>query len=206
MADTPRTVEIVIPVYLSDKSLYSVIEQCLDTLQAFYPDIPLILVDDFSPLPLSDDWKKQATTYIHHGRNKGFTASVNAGMEIADSDVIIVANDDLTFSEGCLDRFYELEGFTIASPCDTASSPDDRFGAIWGITRKAYKVLGSLDERYVHYFSDLDYYDRAVRKGVEIVKWYDVILDHVESATMKTVDKDALFLADQEVYYRLNRP
>lgn len=158
------------------------------------------VVDDASPLPFPDDWLNYVTTYQKHYENKGYTATVNTGLQESEADVFIIANDDLEFSPGDLDRFFGLEDMVIASPSDTAASPDDRFGCIWGMTRKTYKKLGPLNEQYRHFFSDRDYYDRAQANGVRIEKWYDVVVKHVESATYNVVDKETLYQVDLEVY------
>lgn len=193
-------IEIILPVYLSENSLYPIVERCIGSLNEFYPDMAIHVVDDGSPLPFPSDWIDYITTYSHYSDNRGYTAAVNFGLESGYGETLIVANDDLTFKAGDLDRFYTLPDMVIASPADTASSPDDRFGSIWGLTRKTYEHLGPLDARYKHFFSDREYYDRAKEMGVDIVKWHDVVIDHVESGTYKTVDKEKLFKEDMEAY------
>lgn len=195
-----RPIDLIMPIYISENSLYPVVERCLHSLSGYYPDIQLILVNDASPLPIPEDWKKNSSTYIKHGENKGYTAAVNSGLEASEGKVTIIANDDLVFHEACLDRFYNLEGLVIASPSDTAASADDRFGSIWGMTRQTYRLLGPLEERLKHFFSDLEYYERAKANNVRIEKWHDVILEHQESATYKTVDKERLYQIDLETY------
>ena len=189
-------IEIVVPVYLHQPSLYPIVQRCFDSLRVCYPDIPILGIDDGSPLTCPADWPIVARNPV----NLGFTATVNRGLELTTADTIIIANDDLTFHHGDLDRYLTLPEKTIASPADTASSPDNRFGAIWGMRRSVYELLGGLNEELKHFFSDRDYYQRALAAGIEVIKWQDIVIDHIESATYKNIDKEALFAQDEAIF------
>lgn len=187
-------VKCVVPLYLCDISLYAVIETFFRSMAEYYPDLELVVIDDCSPLPIPPHWPIS----FRQEKNQGFTSTVNIGLWLANADITIVANDDLQIKAGDLDRFFDLnpDEAVIASPRDTSSDDTDGFGAIWGITRTAYRLLGGLDERYRHFWSDKDYYKRAKEQGVTIVKWHDIIVDHPESATYKLVDKARLLAED----------
>jgi GT2 family glycosyltransferase len=159
-----------------------------------YPDINQIVVDDNSPIGHGFKF-----TYRNYS-NSGFTKTVNQGLRMTTADVILICNDDVVIKPGDLDRFYDLKGLVIASPRDTASDNTDRFGCLWGMTRETYRLLGNLDEKYRDHFSDVEYYTRAKSKGVSIIKWDDVVVEHKESATYKHADKKALFLEDQKTF------
>ncbi len=194
---------LVVPLYINHESLYPIVERFFDSLKEHYPDLDLVTVDDASPLP--HDFK----VTVKNEDNFGFTTTVNHGLLKAFHDpevnIVIVANDDLTFKAGDLERFFELDSTKpiIASPMDTSASSDDRFGSIWGITRAAYEKLGPLDARYKHFYSDMEYYLRAKKKGVEIIKWYDITVEHPESATYKHVAKEELLEEDRKTYEQL---
>jgi GT2 family glycosyltransferase len=189
-----RSIDIVIPLYYSQPSLFPIIQNCLDSLQNA-PEHRLILVDDSSPLPTAQ-WSPTVTLEV----NSGYTAAVNAGLERSTADIVIVMNDDITLKPHQLDKFLTLDDFVIASPMDTSGSADERFGACFGMTRATLEKMGYLDSRYKHFFSDLAYYRRAKELGVKIVKWTSVILDHPESSTYKTLDKEALYQEDFQTY------
>lgn len=186
---------LVVPVFINHPSLYAIVERFFESLKEHYPDLVIVSVDDASPLP------HEFPNVLQNDKNQGFTATVNKGLKYAfhvlRSDVVIVANDDLVFKKGDLDRFFELKGRVIASPRDTASDDTDSFGAIWGMTRQAYDILGPLDEQYRHYMSDVDYYQRAKEKGVTVIKWNDITIEHVESGTYKHLDKAQLLEEDR---------
>lgn len=191
---------VVVPLYVSDPSLYPIVTRSLDSLTSL--GIHPITVDDASPL------KHGFPVVCWNERNGGFTAAVNLGLSyyhrhyLAYGDIVVIMNDDIIMTEECMDRFKTLKGLQIASPADTASSPDDRFGSCWAMTREVYELLGPLNEDYKHFFSDLDYYNRAKEAGVEITKWRDIVLEHPESSTYKTLDKDKLLAEDKEKWQK----
>lgn len=195
MSTTPL-ISVIIPIYYCDLSLFLPIQSCITAIQENYPDFELILVDDCSPLPVNN-WP--ITSY--NEENRGFTATVNKGLAKATGDVLIALNDDITVKKGQLDRFIDLRDMEIASPADTSSSPDDKFGACWGMTARTYRFLGPLDEQYRNFYSDLEYYQRAKKEGVEIIKWYDIVLEHPESSTYKLLDKEVLLNDDAKRYH-----
>jgi glycosyltransferase involved in cell wall biosynthesis len=188
----PKTVQILIPLYYCDQSLFLPIEMCFSLLHTCYPQIETIVMDDCSPLPVPDHW--DITEY--NAVNLGFTATVNKLLRLSTADIIIICNDDIQFHPGCLDRFFDLPDMVIASPADTASGDLDGFGCCWGMTRATYEHLGQLDERFKHFYSDTEYRERAESMGVEIVKWRDTIILHGESTTFKLLDKETLLAAD----------
>lgn len=182
-------VSVIVPVYFCDPSLYQVIDCSLRSVPS---EAEFIVVDDCSPL--AHPWRVE----VQNKSNMGFTATVNAGLRVATEDIIVVMNDDIKMTEECFNRFKGLKGLQIASPADTSSSPDDRFGACWGMTWEVYELLGPLNEEYRHFYSDLDYYQRAKHAGVEIIKWQDIVLEHPESSTYKTLDKELLLEEDRK--------
>lgn len=195
-----KKVAVVVPLYINHPSLYPIVSEFFDSLSDNYPDIELIVIDDASLLA------HYFPVTILNKENEGFTKTVNKGLKwvftMLNYDIAIVLNDDLVIQKGDLDRFFSLEGTTIASPRDTASDDTDKWGAIWGITKEAYKLLGALDDKYHHYYSDVDYYDRAKKKGVTIIKWNDICVLHRESSTFQTLDKDTLLEEDKIIWQK----
>lgn len=189
--------DVIIPLYFCDPVLYQPIKSCLDALERSKADLSIILVDDASPLDHTF-YTGLKTTYFQNRQNQGFTKTVNTGLKMSHADTLVIMNDDIIIIEECLERFSKLSGLVIASPMDTASSDDDRFGACWGMTREVYELLGPLNEEYRNFYSDTDYYNRAKATGVEIIKWKDITLEHPESSTYKLLDKEALLEDDRK--------
>jgi glycosyltransferase involved in cell wall biosynthesis len=189
----PR-IDVIIPLYFCDLSLYPVIRDCLGSLKEHYPELNVIVVDDCSPL------EHDFSVTARNDTNLGYTATVNRGLSLSTGDVVIVANDDLLFKSGDLDRFRELKGLGIFSPSDSASGNLETFGCIWGMTQQTFKKMGLLDERFKHFYSDREYYERAKKLNVPVVKWKDIVIEHRESATYNKLDKDKLLGEDRRIY------
>jgi len=192
MSTPLSSIQVVVPVYYCDESLYLPIMHCLASLEGY----DVILVDDCSPL----DHDFPIT--IQNSPNLGYTSTVNAGLKIATADVIVVCNDDIVMTKECMERFQDLPDGVIASPMDTSSSDDELFGAVFGMRRSVYEEIGGLDENFKHFFSDTEYIQRAKNRGIEIIKWYDITLDHPESSTYKLLDKKTLLEEDRKVWER----
>lgn len=193
MSFTQR-ISIVIPIYYCSSQLYLPIQECLRHVAELKGQKDVIIIDDASPMD------HPFPSRFRNPKNYGFTKTINIGLlqfNKTRNDVVIIMNDDITITQECFDRFRTLKGMQIASPMDTASSNDDKFGACWGMTREVYDYLGSLDERYRNFYSDTDYYEQAKKAGVEIIKWRDIVLKHPESSTYKLLNKEVLLEADR---------
>jgi len=178
------SLSIIIPIYFSRLELYQIIDRCIKSIQTNYPDIEIILIDDASPIDTSD-W---LITY-RNKINKGYTASVNKGLKLATGDILIICNDDITVKKGDLDRFYAIRD-GIYSPKTTDEGSGDLFGSLWGMNRKTFQKIGYLDEKYPHYFSDKAYYNKAKRLKISIIKWEDILVEHIGKATYKGMEND----------------
>ena len=190
-SNTPL-LQIVVPLFVNHPSLYPIVGKFFYSLKENYPDIPVIVVDDCSPLP------HYFPVTIQNKTNLGFTRTINKGLKEAfkKADIVVVLNDDLVIHNGSLDKFFYIKGLTIASVQDSAGTNDDMFGSNFALTREVYELLGGYNEKYRNYFSDRDYYNKAIENGVEIVKYFDIVLEHMESATFKHLDKKKLFSED----------
>jgi len=193
---------VIVPLYFNVPELYLVINNCLTSLLEHYPDVQTVVVDDGSPLDASH-WYPD----IKHEVNTGFTKTVNDGLEYWYennlSTVAVVANDDLIFHQGCLDRYNDVEGLGVWFPNTIDGGDLKTFGSIWGITRETYKKIGGLNESMKHFYSDKEYYERAVKNKVPITKWSDIVLNHIESATYKTLPKSHLMEEDLKNFKRI---
>jgi len=188
-------IDIIIPLYYCDPKLYLIIDKFFKSLNKYYPQLNQIIIDDASPLE-----HNFPVTY-RNKKNMGFTHSVNKGLSLSKAPIIIITNDDLEFQKGELDNFFLIgKDRGIYFPADTASGNLNSFGAIWGMNRETYNILGKLDEKYKHFYSDKDYLERAIKKNIPIINWPDIRIIHHESATFNTLDKEKLLNNDKEKY------
>ena len=165
-------VSVVIPLYFSDLSQYGTIKKCFESLKDL--NIELIVIDDASPMPTED-----FPTTFRNKKNLGYTATVNKGLEETTGDVLIIANQDLVFTEELIERFRDIDdGIYSPMTSDAGNSEENLFGSIWGMTRFVYKSIGALEPRLKHFFSDKDYYLKAKDKNIKIIKWEDLVVEH----------------------------
>ena len=197
-------ISIIIPIYFCELSLYKIIDKCLSSLSKYYPQIEKVLVDDGSPLDCAS-WP----ITVRNKTNLGYSGAVNEGIKKATGKILIIANDDLEFKQGDLDRFLSLNPHQLGiySPKTTDEGEGDRFGSLWGMSRHTYNKIGELRSFGKGYFEDIDYYQRAKLLNIPIIKWHDVIVEHKGKATFNLLSDDHYEIAKKkykELYGRID--
>lgn len=156
----------------------------------------LIVIDDGSPIL----YKPGCDIYIHYSENGGYIKAANAGLEAATGDILILANNDLTFPENWLTELLRPLGeeYDIAT-CWTSDQADisteasttegTRFGALFAMTRELYEATGGFDPDFRDYFGDLDLQQRAEELGFRVGRNNRLVVNHLAKATYKTVDE-----------------
>ncbi len=193
-------VSIIIPCYWANQELIDLTNKCLAGLPS---GLEVIVVDDGSPIKEEPCFG----TLIRLPENQGYGSAVNAGLDAANGDFIVISNNDIIFIQpDWLDHLLKplKEGAGISTIRTTEPDgwfTEDRyeenakFGSLWAMTRAAYEALGSLDERFGKgYGEDLDYWHRARDAGIRIVKNHNGLAEHLGKATFKVIDpKDKSF-------------
>jgi len=88
---------IIVPVF----NAYEQLEACLDSIsRTVPPEARVLLIDDASTdkrvQPLLQSWVSQAKPYrclLTHPQNKGFVATANHGMRLAETDLVLLNSD-----------------------------------------------------------------------------------------------------------------
>lgn len=195
---------IIVPVY-NLIEIEQMIQRCLYSIRNT-TSIPLCIIDDASPIPFKFD-PAGDEVLIRNLTNEGYTKTINTGIKHAldkKYDVVIIANDDLYFTDGQWDWVNDCKENTIVSPKTTDEGEGNHFGAIWAAHKTVFEKIGFLNEKLAHFFSDTEYYHRAKWKGVNIIKRNDVVIEHHGSATYSlTNNKSIYYDNDQKVYRNL---
>lgn len=211
-ADKP-TVSVVTPAYNEEQfiaeTIYSVDRQS-------YDDLEHIVVDDGSTDGTADILDSLESEVGHELRwltqeNKGFTAAVNRGFEMAEGEFIIWLNaDDVLFStsavERVVDEFRDGDSDLLYSSYARIDSETrihgivvpqrkfdhDRlkrlcFGAFIFMRRSVIDDI-SFDESYDH-VSDYEFYLHAADSGYEFEYVDDVLFAHRRHEDTKTTGK-----------------
>lgn len=98
---------VIIPVFNAIERL----EACLESLgRTVPPETQILLIDDASTddrvLPFLRSWVAEANQYRHlrvHEHNQGFVVTANHGLQLADTDVVLL-NSDTEVTRGWLNR------------------------------------------------------------------------------------------------------
>lgn len=90
-------IHVIIPVY----NAYEDLKRCIKSLEK-YTDLKkheLIFINDNSPdkniIPLLDNLKQENIKVLHNKENRGFSATINRGIESCEGDVILLNSDTI---------------------------------------------------------------------------------------------------------------
>lgn len=197
-------VDIIIPLYYASSLQYRTIKNTFDSIEDSKKilgdgvEVKVIVIDDGSPM---DAYVFPVTLMIR--TNRGYTATVNTGLEQSYGDIKIIANQDIIMTPELLERFISM-GDGIYSPKTDDEGEGNLFGSIWGMNKETFKKMGPLNQELKHFFSDKEYYDRAYELGVPVVKWNDIVIHHEGGDAYRFTNKDKLYEEDAETYRNLH--
>ena len=137
-----------------------------------------------------------ADVYYRFPENKGYAPAVNAGLKIANSERLVVSNNDITFVHdwpmNAVEKWTKTTGIISSHlhahdkhhRAQTKPYPWGHFfGALWMVQKRMLPEIGFLDEQFeMGYYEDKDYVRRIVETfGYDHVKtgW----CNHIGNAT-----------------------
>lgn len=211
-----REITVVIPCYFVNDELVEMTVGCVNSLiETALDDLnQILIIDDGSPIELNlvDEINfVSKITVLRKENNGGYSSASNMGLFHADGDIIVLGNNDITFTEGWLDGLLGVldEGYDIAT-CWTSDQDvkfEDRieenakFGSLWAMKRSVYETVGPFDEQFRGYFTDLDYRHRALDAGFKIGKNLNCVVEHLAKATYEQTDpNDDEYLKAMRLY------
>lgn len=201
-------ISLIITSYHSDNAMAKLTKACLASLEHGRPD-EVIVVDDCSPIMVG---LEGVDHYVRREENGGFPECANTGFAEANGDILILSNNDITYTPGWLEAivFPLLNGYDIShilvSDADGTTTEDeitedDYFGSLWAMNRNVYEKLGGFDKRFKKgTFEDKDYFVRAKRAGFRIGKNHNAYVNHVGRATM-----DKLYPNQEDFHENMKR-
>lgn len=147
------------------------IEKLLDSI----PDeIPVILMDDLSDKPFRASNRRNLTV-MRNGQRGYFTGTTNAGIDLCDTDVLIV-NQDVEFTgTGWIDLILEnRDRYGMIGECIAGTHPAYPNGYIHGtfmyVRRDVINKIGLMDATlYPLWGSTCEWQLRACRAGYEVL-------------------------------------
>jgi GT2 family glycosyltransferase len=191
-------VDLVTLAYNSGPAVWQLIDSAR-SVHGHRIGVRLFLHSNHAPTVASCEQIAHASdvTYYAYRYNRGVSRSWNDGIleAYADgADVVIVANDDIRFSDGDLDRVVEKAAQCTDRYIVTCAGPHGRYGrvlpshgyACFAINRIALARIGCFDENFFPaYCEDQDYARRAGLAGLAEENCSDTAVYHDGSSTIK---------------------
>lgn len=156
--------------------------RCVASLRQYEPERwPVLIVDDGSPLAqyqLPRTAEDDSVRFVSV-RHRGVTAAWNIGCRLAETEFVVLVNNDVVWEGPALRELRQLlsrDSGTIAGVgwrdeqerpaafAIDAPLPPFVAGWCWGFARETWRRLGGFDESLRLYFSDTDFQFRAYRE------------------------------------------
>lgn len=196
-------IDVIFPVYLFNRDIEKTVAKCFATFDEHTSGVRKIVVDNGSVVGSSmvDGF---ADKTIWFKDPIGYGPAVNAGLKDSRADVMVVLNDDLTFTKGWLRAILKPLKDKVGVSTILVSDRDGlnkkkeitlegvRFGACWAVTKEVIEKVGYLDEQFkVGTFEDDDYRLRVKKAGFKVALNKNGLVYHVKpSQTMDFADPD----------------
>lgn len=147
------------------------LESLRRTLKSIPDDVPIIVVDDHSDVPLNKEEIGKRCEIIRPEKKGYFTGAVNAGLEQCSTDVLVLNQDVELQGKNWLDLLFEKRAdYAIVGENITGLHPawpkGYAHGTFWFLRRDMIEQVGMLNQiDYPLWGSTCEYQLRACRKG-----------------------------------------
>lgn len=197
-AERDQRITIILPTYSPDAEVTKHLDRCMDSLFATTPreSFLLLIVENGSHAASHIG----ADMYVRTPEALGYARAVNLGIKLATTDTICIINNDLTFSEGWLQRLYadyaSVMSCAIMAPQESGGPPGIQYDSHWWscvMTRKSViRQVGILDETKLNLrYHDQDWNIRARKSGLQVCRTGNVIVGHANSQTYSRMNAGA---------------
>jgi len=207
-----RNVDVIIVSYAKNDECFSLTRNCLDSLFKSESDVNInaIVVESQEGI----DWKREFTQYENIETLKSpmpysYHKFLNFGRKHGKSEYVALCNNDLIFKENWISNIMEFgdsnPDFMSFYPICPMTQPKIGIGINTGIyaglviretisgwcivqKRKIYDIIGDLDERYTHWYSDNDYVMTLNKKGINHFLVTNSIVEHHSNTLGRTTE------------------
>lgn len=189
-------VRLVVPVFSPPEWVTACVHSALRARAALRIDLHLHSADPVTAAACAELARRAEVTLHAHGRNRGLSRTWNDGLlaGYADgADVVILANDDVRFETGDLDRLAEAATDQPERYIVSCAGPHGRYGrrmpshgfSCFAINRIALEAIGCFDENvFPAYCEDQDYSRRARLAGLHEANCPDTEVFHAGSTAI----------------------
>lgn len=203
-------ISVIIPAYYINEEYVEMTQDCVNSVKAHFDVDEIIVVNDGSPIKAEIDFAKN----IHLEENGGYAKAVNAGVDAASGDILIILNNDTLVLENTIQALTTLitKGYDIASVRSTDSdgyetkdkiTENDKFGCCWAIRSPVFYDLGMLSTDFGRgYAEDLALWHDAKEKGYKIGKDHSATVFHEGKKTFAEIDPDDEYYMEALMKYQ----
>lgn len=145
------------------------------------------------------DWYSRAWT-INYTCDFHYNKLMNAGIQLTDSEWIVLCNNDLIFHNGWLTECLKYDYLSMSPdmhPNGKGVKEGYQIGNKgefkgWCIitNRKLYEEIGKIDESVNFHYSDHVFADQLKAKGIKHALIKGAYVEHLESMTLNTLSKE----------------
>ncbi|MEN6568990.1 MAG: hypothetical protein ABFC18_03155 [Rikenellaceae bacterium] len=191
--------DLIIVASSSTKRLIELTQSCIDSARVDNSDLNIIIVETFQK------YNYEGCTIIPYKGEFNYNKCLNLGLQHAQGDYHILANNDIYFHKGWSEIGYLMQNNGYESAC-AISDYHYKKGIEHGdyvyegydigillcgwcifVSRKCIQMIGKLDESFEFWHSDNVYGDQLHALGIKHVLFCNIQVDHVASQTLKTL-------------------
>lgn len=191
--------DLIIVAQSKSKYLIDTTQRCIDSARRDDVELNIIIVETFRP------YHYEGCEIIQYSGEFNYNRALNMGIAVSKGDILILANNDIVFHPGwsVIGDLMLSNGFDSASALSNSKNhrgmPQEDFiypgfaiGSVltgWCIfaTRHCIDTIGKLDESCEFWCADNVYADQLQKKGLKHGLFCNIQVDHIESATLKTM-------------------
>jgi GT2 family glycosyltransferase len=187
-----------------------------DTITAFnisFPDIKVIIVDDASQDNSRLILQELDCIVLLREINGGFAAAVNTGLKWMlreGYEFALIANSDLIITEEIGSQIYSLFDHHFVNPniailgfqeagCFTQRLGEEISGFLFGLRLNILDKIGLLDESFIMYGEERDFFRRVILSGREI-KQSGIFVSHLTEGSGSSSTRSSWLALRNAIY------
>jgi GT2 family glycosyltransferase len=194
--------DLIIVAASKDRHLIQITQRAIDSCLADGADVNVILVETFGRARY-----RGINHVIHFTESFNYNRCLNKGLELAEGDIQILCNNDITFDPGWSSIGDIMAENNILSASAISNQPQHRFMQKEYMAYQGYDIsmyftgwcifqhksvwekIGRLDETYEFWYSDNVHADQLARAGIAHWLICAVKVNHFTSQTLAKTDR-----------------
>jgi len=206
-----KNIDVVIVSFAKNQECFNLTYNCIDSLLKSEENVSInpIIVESMEGIEWEDHFPNNNIQTLKAPLPYGYHKFLNFGRKHGKSEYVALCNNDLIFKQNWISNIMEFGNsnpdFMSFSPICPMTQPKIGIGINTGIyaglviratisgwcivqKRKIYDIIGDLDERYTHWYSDNDYAMTLNKKGINHFLVTNSIVEHHSNTLGRTTE------------------